>query len=236
MSVDDETVARVLQENEGHAGRAFSRIKSKSKMLSTLGGLEKTAQEVEGAGSSAAPPRAGSAASKESSLKAVPELATQASGASDAEIAPQANTPRAESREFEPFEDDPSPDLPPTHILVLVNDLTWVGEAGKELAKEVRAALRCEPPIKIMLMQELDPERQGAEFKKMFEAESRRVPDRQEPAHLLGHRGALPPGRSPGGELHDGAQVDGRRRGQEQEGAAGQGQGGRAALDGPQEV
>ena len=53
---------------------------------------------------------------------------------------------------------------------MLVNDLTWVGEAGKEFAKEVHAALTCEPPIKIMLMQELDPDRQGAEFKKMFQA------------------------------------------------------------------
>lgn len=59
-----------------------------------------------------------------------------------------------------------SSELPCTHMLLLVNKLTWVGEAGQKLQNEVRAMMAANLPI--MLMHEVDPERNGCEFGLMF--------------------------------------------------------------------
>lgn len=50
----------------------------------------------------------------------------------------------------------------------MVNDRTWGGDEGVRFAEEVRAAMAT--GLQIMLMQELDPDKGGCEFARMFQA------------------------------------------------------------------
>jgi len=54
----------------------------------------------------------------------------------------------------------------PTHFLLYLNVDTFVGEEGKQLANEVRAAMEGELPI--IMPHEIDPARRGCQFERFF--------------------------------------------------------------------